>query len=163
MGARFRWSGAICSSVGCSRISHTPGFNPLDASRTFSFQLQQFKNIFRLYITLETPLPQVNTCPTERNFSNDSFLRNCPYAIWKLSESLVPGGSEGKESICNARDLSCIPGSDRFPGEEMATHSSILAWRTPWTEEPGRLQSMGSQRVRHNCRTNISTFAMEIV
>ena len=31
----------------------------------------------------------------------------------------------------------------------MATHSSILAWRTPWTEEPGRLQSMGSQRVRH--------------
>ena len=32
----------------------------------------------------------------------------------------------------------------------MATHSSILAWRIPWTEEPGRLQSMGSQRVRHN-------------
>ena len=32
--------------------------------------------------------------------------------------------------------------------KEMATHSSILAWRIPWTEEPGRLQSMGSQRVR---------------
>ena len=32
----------------------------------------------------------------------------------------------------------------------MATHSSILAWRIPWTEEPGRLQSIGSQRVRHN-------------
>ena len=32
----------------------------------------------------------------------------------------------------------------------MATHSSILAWRIPWTEEPGRLQSMGLQRVRHN-------------
>ena len=32
----------------------------------------------------------------------------------------------------------------------MATHSSILAWKIPWTEEPGRLQSMGSQRVRHN-------------
>jgi len=31
----------------------------------------------------------------------------------------------------------------------MATHSSILAWRFPWTEEPGGLQSMGSQRVRH--------------
>ena len=31
--------------------------------------------------------------------------------------------------------------------EEMATHSSILAWKAPWTEEPGRLQSMGSQRV----------------
>ena len=33
-------------------------------------------------------------------------------------------------------------------GEEMATHSSILAWEIPWTEEPGGLQSMGSQRVR---------------
>ena len=32
----------------------------------------------------------------------------------------------------------------------MATHSSILAWRTPWTEEPGRLQSIGWQRVRHD-------------
>ena len=34
--------------------------------------------------------------------------------------------------------------------KEMATHSSILAWRTPWTEEPGRLQSTGSQRVGHD-------------
>ena len=34
--------------------------------------------------------------------------------------------------------------------KEMATHSSILAWRIPWTEEPGGLQSMGSQRVGHN-------------
>ena len=34
--------------------------------------------------------------------------------------------------------------------EEMATQSSIIAWKTPWTEEPGRLQSMGSQRVRHD-------------
>ena len=34
--------------------------------------------------------------------------------------------------------------------KEMATHSSIFAWRIPWTEEPGRLQSIGSQRVGHN-------------
>ena len=34
--------------------------------------------------------------------------------------------------------------------KEMATHSSILAWKIPWTEEPGRLQSMGLQRVGHN-------------
>ena len=34
--------------------------------------------------------------------------------------------------------------------EEMATHSSIFAWKIPWTEEPGRLQSMGSQRVRQD-------------
>ena len=41
-------------------------------------------------------------------------------------------------------------GWEDSPEEEMATHSSILAWRMPWTEEPGRLQSMGSQRVRHD-------------
>ena len=38
--------------------------------------------------------------------------------------------------------------------KDMATHCSILAWNIPWTEEPGRLQSMGSQRVRHNWVTN---------
>ena len=37
--------------------------------------------------------------------------------------------------------------------EEMATHSSIPAWKIPWTEEPGRLQSMGLQRVRQNVAT----------
>ena len=42
--------------------------------------------------------------------------------------------------------------------KEMATHSSILAWRIPWIEEPGRLLSMGSQRVRHNCVANTFTF-----
>ena len=52
----------------------------------------------------------------------------------------------------NARDAGSIPGSGRSLAEEMATHSSILAWRIPWTEEPGGLQgeSMGSQRVRHD-------------
>ena len=42
--------------------------------------------------------------------------------------------------------------------EGMAAHSSLLAWRIPWTEEPGRLQSTGSQRVRHDWVTNILTW-----
>ena len=42
----------------------------------------------------------------------------------------------------------------------MATHSSILAWRIPWTEEPGRLQSMGLQRVRNDWATNTFTFLL---
>jgi len=41
-------------------------------------------------------------------------------------------------------------GSEDPLEKEMATHSSILAWKIPWTKEPGGLQSMGSQRVRHN-------------
>ena len=40
--------------------------------------------------------------------------------------------------------------------KEMATHSSILAWKIPWTEKPGRLQSMGSQRFGHNWATSLS-------
>ena len=54
----------------------------------------------------------------------------------------VPGGSDGKDSACNARDMGSIPGSG-YPLEKgVATHCTILAWRIPWTEEPGRLQSM---------------------
>ena len=44
--------------------------------------------------------------------------------------------------------------------EEMATHSSILAWEIPWTEEPGRLQSMGFQRVRHSWVTEHANVQM---
>ena len=60
------------------------------------------------------------------------------------------GGSDGKESTCNVGDLGSIPGLGRSPGEGNGNHSSILAWRIPWTKEPGGLQSMGSQRVGHN-------------
>ena len=52
--------------------------------------------------------------------------------------------SDGKESACNTGDMGSIPGIE---GKGMATHSSILACRIPWTEEPEELQSIGSQRV----------------
>ena len=64
-----------------------------------------------------------------------------------------PGGSVVKESTCQAGDAGLIPGPGRSPKEEIGTHSSILAWDIPWTQEPGRLQSMGLQRVRHNWAT----------
>ena len=59
-----------------------------------------------------------------------------------------PGNSA---PTCNAGVAGSIPGLGRSPGGIMATHSSILAWEIPWTEEPGGLQSMGMQRVGHNC------------
>ena len=46
--------------------------------------------------------------------------------------------------------------------KEMATHSSKLAWRIPWTEYPGRLQFTGSQRVRHDCVNNFHFFSDKI-
>ena len=57
-----------------------------------------------------------------------------------------PGGLDGKEFACNVGDLDSIPGLGRSLGG-VETHSNILAWRIPWTEEPDGLQSMGSQRV----------------
>ena len=57
-----------------------------------------------------------------------------------------------KESTCNARDVrdvGSVPGLEDPMEKEMATHSSILAWRIPWTEEFGGLQFMGLQRVPH--------------
>ena len=63
------------------------------------------------------------------------------------------GGSAGKESTCNEGDLGSIPGLGRAPGEGNGyplQYSNILAWRIPWTEEPGRLQSTGLQRVEHD-------------
>ena len=53
-------------------------------------------------------------------------------------------------NVGDTGDAGSIPGSARSPEEEIATHSNILAWRIPWTEEPGGLQSIVSQRVRHD-------------
>ena len=70
-------------------------------------------------------------------------------AYLKLTASLV-AGSEVKASARNEGDLGSIPGLGRSLQKEMAPHSSILAWRIPWTEEPGGLQPTGSQRVRRD-------------
>ena len=72
-----------------------------------------------------------------------SFLGKIYNLIWIT-------GSGGKQSTYNAEDLGLIPGSERSPGGGHRTPCSILAWRTLWTEEPGRLQSTGLQKVRHN-------------
>ena len=70
--------------------------------------------------------------------------------------NLIPRASEvvlvvenPRASAGDKRDVGSIPGGEDPLKEEMATHSSILAWRMTWTEEPGRLQSMGLQRVGH--------------
>ena len=61
-----------------------------------------------------------------------------------MGASLV--AQDDKETACNAGDLGLIPRLEKG----MATHSSILTWRSPWTEEPGGLQFMESQRVGHD-------------
>ena len=71
-----------------------------------------------------------------------SFLLSiytCEWDCWVLMG--FPSGSKGKESACNAEDLSSIPGLERSLEKGMSTHSSILAWEIPWSEEPGELNS----------------------
>ena len=69
-------------------------------------------------------------------------------------------GSDGKESACNARDLGLIFGLGKSLEKGMAIHSSFLAWKIPWTEELGRLQSIGSLRVGHDWAANTFTFSL---
>ena len=61
-----------------------------------------------------------------------------------------PDDSDGEESACNEGDLVRSLGWEDPLEEGMAAHSNILAWRTPWAEEPGRLPSMALQRAGHN-------------
>ena len=92
----------------------------------------------------------------ESNRDHQSALHvvklNVLYPVWVYVG--FPGSSVVKNLPAHAGalgDVGLIPGSGRYPlEEEMATHSSVLAWRIPWTEEPGELQSMRSQRVGHD-------------
>ena len=69
----------------------------------------------------------------------------------------LPCTSDNKGSACNAGDPGSTPGLGRSLEKEMAIHSSILSWRIPGTEESGRLQFVGSQRVGDDCVTNTSS------
>ena len=64
------------------------------------------------------------------------------------------GSSNGEEYARNVKDLGSIPGLGRFLEKDIATPFNILAWRIPWIEEPGGLQSVELQRVRHDWATN---------
>ena len=69
-----------------------------------------------------------------------SLLQTSSVALW------LPWRLRGKEAACQCRELGFDPLGQEHPlEEEMATHSSIPAWKIPRTEEPGRLQAIGSQ------------------
>ena len=72
-------------------------------------------------------------------------MLNISYVLSIYGNQGFPSGSDGKESACNAGDPGLTPGLQDLLEKGKATHSSILAWRIPWTEEPGGLQSMWSE------------------
>ena len=89
-----------------------------------------------------SPALQADSLPAEPQGRPCDPTPGFIFCLW-IHSSFFPGGSDGKESACNAEDLDLIPGSGT--GKGMATCSSILVWRIPWTEEPGGLQSIGMQ------------------
>ena len=88
-----------------------------------------------------------------------------PKSLWMVTAAMklkdayslegFPSGSDGKASVCIAGDPGSSLGWEDPLEKEMAAHSSILAWKIPWTVEPGRLPSMGSQRVGHDWVTSL--------
>ena len=63
---------------------------------------------------------------------------------------MTANATVAKNLPADAGDTGSVPGLGRSPGEKNGNAFQYLAWEIPWTEEPGRLQSMGSQRVRHD-------------
>ena len=84
------------------------------------------------------------TCnPREEEIKESS--NKVPNRAGFLGAGAHPWGLSGQESACSAGEAGLIPGREDPLEKDMATHSSVLAWRIPWTEEPGGLQSTGSQ------------------
>ena len=71
-------------------------------------------------------------------------LPSLPIMLLPQSNLDLPGGSDSKVSAYNTGDPGSIPGSGRSPGEGNGNPPHYLAWKIPWTEDAGRLQSMGS-------------------
>ena len=74
-----------------------------------------------------------------------------------------PGGSDGKASAYSAGDRVQSLGREDLLEKKMATHSSTLAWKIRWTEKPGRLQSMGSQRAGHDWATSLHFTSLHFI
>ena len=97
------------------------------------------------------------TCPMWKDYSRGSTRKTkqeiLEKGIYRIQAVKYDCRKEGSQEV-NEREFVrywCLE-------KAMASHSSTLAWKIPWTEEPGRLQTMGSQRVGHDWETSLSLF-----
>ena len=103
------------------------------------------KSSLRLYFFYVLISDVLDSCFLKHFKLSDSIV-----SIWSFDFGLFPGVSVVKNSSAMQETQVRSLGQEDPLEEGMATHSSILAWRIPWTEEPGGLQSMGLERVRHD-------------
>ena len=150
----------LLSNLAHTHTSHMLGISMVDAgSNDFIFKIKLLNNVLNsdsvgsalcviscfshvwLFATVWTIAHQV---PLSTGFSRQEY---------KSGFRFLPAGYLPHPGIeCPLRLW--FPGQENPLEKEVATHSSICAWRNPWTEEPGRLQAIGSQRVGHNWVTN---------
>ena len=134
-------------SLGFSRQEHWSGLpfpSPMHESDKWKWRALSHVRL------LATPWTAAYQALLSMEFARQEYWSGVPLPHWTHSNKGVHGGSAGKESACSAGDLGSIPGLGRSSGGSSqgifpvgkATHSSILAWRIPWT-----VYSMGLQRV----------------
>ena len=122
---------------------------------------------------LATPWTTAYQAPPSMGFSRQEYWVGCHCLLraegWMLRKPFIassfwfvisitlgfPGGAVVKNLLAMRETWVRSLGQEDPSEKEMATHSGILAWKIPWTEEPGGLQSMGSQRVGHDLATSL--------
>ena len=88
----------------------------------------------------------------------NNYINKHLYSTWGF-----PGGSAARNPPVNAGGERSVPGSGRALEKAMATHSSIIAWRNSWTEEPCRLHSLELQRIGHDLVTKQQQYSIHYV
>ena len=124
--------------------------HPLLSPSPLYLNLSQHQGLFKWVSSLHQ-VAKVLEFELQLNFDNSIII-----TIHLQRREIIYCGSDGKEFAYNVGDPVQSLGWKDLLEKEMATHSSILAWKIPWTEEPGGLQSMGSQRVGHDFMTSLS-------
>ena len=158
-GHRTLLAAVTCDSVICDSGSagHAPQILSLGNARlsfhTIAAPRKKKKCRESTCVGVHTRVCETESChpppkPGRPSYPGRLSHGDCPHP--QVPQWHVPDGSLIKNlPAVQEMQVQCLGREDPLE-EEMATHSSILAWRIPWTEEPGGLQPMGSQRVRHN-------------
>ena len=142
--------GRLLLLLGCSVVSD---WDPTDCSPPASSVrgILQARILVCVAISFSrgSPWPRDRTCVSR--IAGGFFTAKPPgkhhYEGYLPRKWGFPGGSDGKESACNAGNLFLIPGSGRATGEGNGYSLQCSCWRIPWTEERGRLPPMGLQRI----------------
>ena len=119
--------------------------------------------------TISYPRPRLDRCYKHVclcSFSHYPIrvpLLQLPRSPGKLRDRKKELNQTWKAPAYNAGDLGLIPGSGRSLEKEMATHSSTLAWKISWTEEPGGLEFMGSQRIWHDEQPHFTSYWTNLI